>query len=249
VTTIDRLIETVHDDAPLQSIIVGAFWTAVVLEGNPIRCGLASSLADPLSHSAKEPPMNDAGQLLGKNARELVEKLRSPSSIEAAVGMATFNAQLEVDESRCRRLNAESIIVEKGAGRRVAVVGHFPFVERIRREVGECWVLELLPRPGDEPAERAKDIVPHADVVAMSGTTLINHTFESLIKLCRSDAFVLLVGASAPLTPLLFDDGVDAICGTRVASVEDVMRGVSQGATFRQIKGRRSLTMFKEGDV
>ena len=136
---------------------------------------------------------------------------------------------------------------KKGSGRRVAVVGHFPFVERIRREAGECWVLELMPQPGDEPAERAKNLIPRADVVAMSGTTLINHTFENLIKLCRPDAFVLLVGASAPLTPLLFDCGVDAICGTRVVSVEDVVRAVSQGATFRQIKGRRSLTDVQRG--
>jgi uncharacterized protein (DUF4213/DUF364 family) len=246
VTTIDRLIEEVHTDAPLREIIVGAFWTAVVLDGDPPRCGLASTLADPHSHSANEPPIKDAGNLLEQSARNLVEKLRSVNPLEAAVGMAAFNALLEVDEDRCRDLNAKSIILEKGSGRRVAVVGHFPFVEHIRREARECSVLELMPQPGDEPAERAKDLIPRADVVVMSGTTLINHTFENLIELCRPDGFVLLVGASAPLTPVLFDYGVDAICGTRVISVEDVVRAVSQGATFRQIKGRRSLTLFKE---
>ena len=79
-TTIDRLIEEVRTDAPLQNIVVGAFWIAVVLDGDPRRCGLASSLADPYSHSAKEPPIKDAGRLLEQSARDLVEKLRSPST-------------------------------------------------------------------------------------------------------------------------------------------------------------------------
>jgi len=127
-------------------------------------------------------------------------------------------------------------------------VGHFPFVERVRQAVGACWVLELAPRPGDLPAERADELLPQADVVALTGTSLINHTFDDLIALCRPDAFVLLLGASAPLTPVLFEVGVSATSGTRVVDPQAVLRLVGQGATFRQIKrggGVRLLTMMR----
>ena len=83
-------------------------------------------------------------------------------------------------------------------------------------------------------------------MVALTGTSLINHTFDALIGLCRPDAFVLLLGASAPLSPVLFKTAVDAVSGTLVTDPERVLRSVSQGATFRQIKragGLRLLTL------
>jgi uncharacterized protein (DUF4213/DUF364 family) len=141
------------------------------------------------------------------------------------------------------------VIVERGAGRRVAIVGHFPFVERVRRVAAECWVLELHPRPGDLSAERAAEVLPQADVVALTGTSLINHTFDELIALCQPDAgnrkaHVILLGGSAPLSSVLFGYGVDVIAGTRVVNVPVAVGAVSQGATFRQIPGKRLLTMM-----
>jgi hypothetical protein len=109
-------------------------------------------------------------------------------------------------------------------------------------------VLELRPGPGDLPASRASEVLPQADVVALTGTALINHTLDKLVSLCRPDAFVLLLGPSTPLTPMLFEAGVDAISGTRVHDPELVLRSVAQGATFRQIKragGLRLLTWLQ----
>jgi uncharacterized protein (DUF4213/DUF364 family) len=108
-------------------------------------------------------------------------------------------------------------------------------------------VLELHPRPGDLPAERAAELLPQADVVALTGTSLVNHTFDPLIDACRPDASVILLGASAPLTPVLFERGVDVVAGTRVVNVPIALRAVGQGATFRQIPGKRLLTMVREG--
>jgi uncharacterized protein (DUF4213/DUF364 family) len=126
-------------------------------------------------------------------------------------------------------------------------VGHFPFTERVRRAAAGCWVVELHPRPGDLPAGRAADVLPQADVVALTGTSLINHTFDGLIRLCRPDAFVILLGGSTPLSPLLFDYGVDAVAGTRVVDVPAALRTVGQGATFPQIRGKQLLTLMREG--
>jgi len=53
------------------------------------------------------------------------------------------------------------------------------------------------------------------------------------------------LGGTAPLSSVLFNYGVDAISGTQVVDPETVLRCVSQGATFRQIKGVRLLTMMR----
>ncbi len=136
--------------------------------------------------------------------------------------------------------------LERGAGRQVAVVGHFPFVEQIRRAAARCWVLELNPRPGDLPAECAGKVLPQADVVALTGISLINHTFDDLLRLCRRDAFIVLLGGSTPLSPVLLDLGVSAVAGTLVIDVPAAVRAISQGAVFPQIPGKRLLTMMRE---
>lgn len=245
---IEALLENLRIDAPVSQVLVGAFCTAVVLDTVPVRCGLASTLRGEF-HEAK-PPVADAGRLLPQSGRQLAERLRSANSLEASIGAAALNALLTVDEAACSETNAQDVIIRHGAGRRVAIVGHFPFVERVRRAAAACWVLELLPRPGDLGAERAAEILPQADIVAITGTALINHTFEELIGFCRAGpgqekTHVVLLGASAPLCPVLFEHGVDTISGTRVTDVPAVLRAVSQGATFRQLPGKRLLTLSR----
>jgi uncharacterized protein (DUF4213/DUF364 family) len=162
--------------------------------------------------------------------------------------MAALNAFLDVDETACTEINAREILLQRGAGKRIAVVGHFPFVDQLREAAAQCWVVEQHPRPGDLSADRAVDVLPQADVVALTGTSLINHTFDDLIKLCRPDAFVLMLGPSAPLTPVLFETGVDAVSGTLVTDPYQVLKSVAEGAIFQQVKragGVRLLTMMK----
>jgi uncharacterized protein (DUF4213/DUF364 family) len=243
---IDTLLNSLECNAPVRQILVGAFWTAVVLDTEPVTCGLASTLR--AEGGGPWPPVTEPGRLQQRSGRQLAELLRSERILEASIGMAAFNALLEVDESGMTEINADEIILEWGAGRSVAIVGHFPFIDRVRAAASDCWVLERHPGAGDLPAEQAAEVLPQADVVALTGTSLINHTFEELIALCRPDAFVLLLGPSAPLTTRLFDMGVNAISGTRVHDPDVVLRSLSQGATFRQIKrggGLRLLTWVK----
>jgi hypothetical protein len=261
VLTIEALLDDLDADTPVRQVMMGAFWTAVVLDTNPVRCGLASTLRGETDHQG--PPVPEAGGLLDYSARDLAEWLRSPKTLEASIGLATYNALLQVDEAAalledaCAEVNASQVIRERGAGHRVAIVGHFPFVDDVRLVAKACWVLELRPRPGDLPAERADEILPQADVVALTSTSLINHTFDELIRLCRPDSLVVLLGPSTPLSPVLLDSGstqsprVDVLSGTVVTDPERVLRSVSQGATFRQIKrrgGLRLITMMR-GDT
>lgn len=245
-STIEQLLAHLADDAPVQQVLVGAFWTAVVLDTDTPRCGLASTLR-PATHPAG-PPVEEAGKLLEHSGRELAGWLRSSSTLKASIGMAALNALLDVDQEACVEINAADVICERGADHNVAIVGHFPFVERVRQAAAECWVLEQQPHPGDISANRADEVLPRADVVALTGTSLINHTFEDLMGHCRPDAFVLVLGPSTPLSPVLFDAGADAVSGTLVIDPQRVLRSVGQGATFRQIKragGLRLLTLSR----
>lgn len=243
----ETLLDDLDADAPVRDVLMGAFWTAVVLDTDPVRCGLASTLRGGERHQG--PPIPEAGDLLNYNARQLAQWLRSPETLRASIGMAAYNALLEHDDTTWVELNASEVILGRGAGRRVAVIGHFPFVGEVRRTAERCWVLELDPRPGDVHADRADELLPRADVVAITSTSLINHTFDDLIPLCRDDALVIMLGPSTPLTPCLFDERIDVLSGTVVEQAERVLRSIAQGATFRQIKrtgGLRLVTMTQK---
>jgi uncharacterized protein (DUF4213/DUF364 family) len=250
VSIIDDLLATPPFSPPLvggrkggavREVRIGAFWTAVVLEDGS--CGLASALRGDDHHHGQN-PVRGAGHLHDCSARELAELARSDSLLEASIGLAAINVLLDVDEDACEELNAEQVILEQGTGKGVVVVGHFPFIPRVREAARQLWVLEKRPSEGDFPAEAAPDVIPQADVVAITGTSLINHTFEELMRLCRQGAFVLVLGPTTPLSPVLFDYGVDVISGTLVTDPETVLRYISQGASFRQIKRSKSVKLL-----
>jgi uncharacterized protein (DUF4213/DUF364 family) len=237
---IDDLLNSLDYGATLRDIRQGPFQTAVLSR----YCGLASTLRDMgHHHHHHRPPVAEAGHLLEKTPTELSRLIYSENTQEAAIGLATINSLLEVDETRCQEINAGALLAEKGKGKRVAIIGHFPFVPELRKTAQELWVFEQNPAEGDLSADEEEKLLPKADVVGITGTALTNHTIESLLALCDPKAYLVLLGDSAPLSPLLFNYGLDAVSGTRVVEPETALRCVSQGATFRQIRGIRLLTM------
>jgi hypothetical protein len=249
---VDELLHSVAGNAAQAQptdVRIGGHWTAVTVElGEQVRGGLSSTLGGGGDdhHHGKGAPVNDAGRLLIYSAAQLAALAHSESLPETSVGFATINALLDVDVDACVEVNAADVIAERGAGRNVAVVGHFPFIPRLRDIAKTLWVLELRPREDDLPASMATEVLPQADVVALTGTSLLNHTFEELIALCRPDAFVVMLGGTTPLSPVLFEYGVDAIAGTLLSDPAAALLAVSQGATFPQIPGKRLLTMFRK---
>jgi uncharacterized protein len=239
--TDDLLAMLPPEPVALRDVRVGPFWTVVWTERG---AGLASTQRDahtPHGHSL----VRWTGDLLDHSAQELAGLLRSDSPMETSLGMAAVNALLEVDEGVLNDRNASEEIIRRGAGKRVVVVGHFPFIPDLRKPAGHLDVLEFDPGPGEWPAVAAGEVVPQADVVAITGTSLLNKTFDGLIGLCRADAYVLLLGPTTPLSPILFDYGVDLIAGTRVVDPITALTTAGQGAIFRQMRGVRLVTMTK----
>ncbi len=235
---VDDILSSLDYKASVRDIRQGAFQTAVLTRG----CGLASTPHDPGPHHSQT-PVKEPGLLLNKDTLSLARMALSPSPLEAAIGMATINSLIEIDEQRCTELNAGDLLSKKGEGKKVAIIGHFPFIPRLRTVVSELWVIERNPQEGDFAETEADKLLPQANVVGITGTAFTNQTIESLLSLCKSNAYVVVLGGTAPLSPVLFEYGVSAISGTLVTEPETVLHCVSQGATFRQIKGVRLLTM------
>jgi uncharacterized protein (DUF4213/DUF364 family) len=60
------------------------------------------------------------------------------------------------------------------------------------------------------------------------------------------NSFVVMVGPTTPLLPVLFDYGVDILAGANVVEPDRTISSISQGAMFRQVEGVRLVIMAKE---
>jgi len=232
---LDDLIFSLKEDSVVREVHACVLWTAVVSK----HCGLASTFREEHPNHGR---VRDAGNLKNKSALELVEYARSDNLLEASIGMATINSLIDVDESRCVKENALDALTREGRGKNIAIVGHFPWIPQLRTVAKKLWVIEQRPREGDLPAEAVDEILPQADVVGLTGTSFTNHTVEKLLDLSRR-SFVVMVGPTSPLSPVLFDYGVDIIAGARVVDAEKTIRCLSEGAMFKQIQGVELVNM------
>jgi uncharacterized protein (DUF4213/DUF364 family) len=225
-------------DQPVKEVLTGAYWTAVSSRA----CGLASTFRDEGHPHPRG--VRDVGRLTGKSALELAEYALSDYPLEASIGMAAINSLIELEENRCVDQNASEILMEEGSGKDVAVVGHFPFIPQLRKKAKNLWVFEQRPREGDLGPEDAFRILPRCEVIGITGTAFINHTLEDLLQRAAGK-YILLIGPTTPLTPFLFDHGIQVLSGTVVVDREEAFRCISQGATFREIRGVRRVTIRK----
>ncbi len=246
------MLQEVIDSLPegtVKSIHLGEHWTAVVAQVDGcLNCGLASNPVWPNS-LIREAPVELPGTMRMRSARELCDLVFQPDLRLASAGVATINALLPRQPQSWVDCNAGDVIAQRGAGKRVAMIGHFPFVSKLREQVGRLDVLELRPQPGDYPAAAAPEVIPQADVVALTGMTLINGTLEGLLELCSPRAYVVMLGPSTLLSPVLFDYGIDLLGGSVVENIPPVVKAVDEGTHLEQIfaLGVRMVILSRDG--
>jgi hypothetical protein len=241
---LEELINCLKIDLPVTAGVVGSHLIGVASR----RLGLAAHLT---AAEHGEPSFAEKGRfpLVGRSARDLAWWLMGDKWLEAGLGMASLNSLLEIDYDKLHKINAKHIIAERATGKNLMVVGHFPFVNSLRSSVRNLWVMEKQVGAGCISEEEGYKLLPEADVVAITGSSLINHTFERIISNCRSDSFKMMLGPSTPLSALLFDYGLDAIGGALVEDVNPVLAEIEQGAAFRKLKRVRTVVMAKDSLV
>ena len=113
-------------DVPVQDVLIGLYWMAV----RSRRIGLATAQVD----SGNE--LIGTGDLHQKSVYEMIEYFRSARLIEASLGLAAINSMLPVEQLPMVEFNARDLLVEKGRGKKVALIGHFAFTEPLRQAAG-----------------------------------------------------------------------------------------------------------------
>ncbi|HOW55283.1 MAG TPA: DUF364 domain-containing protein [Syntrophorhabdaceae bacterium] len=231
------IISSITIDEPVHEVTRGIYWTAVVSR----HCGLASTMIyDCRIEEGKEPAQR---QYLQMSAAEVARGALSDDTTDSSVGLAAINSLIEVDTGKCVDLNAGEYLAKNGRGKNISVIGHFPFADDLRKAARNLWVIEKRMQPGDHPEEETAALLGQSDIVAISSTTLINHTLDNILGLCPAHSTKMLLGPTTPLTAVLFDHGIDVISGSVVTDHETALLHIRQGANFRELKRTGSIRL------
>lgn len=225
-TIYEELVAGIPGDLVVEDCLVGLHWVLVRSRG----VGMAMTPGEGGRRHA-------LGALRGRRVRELAEACRSWNFLEAAIGMAALNSWHNAPGTLSESWNPAAVergegsslddVGRRAAGRKLAVIGHFPHVENLAAHC-ELSVLERRPSPGDFPDPACEFVLPQQDVVLATGTTLMNKTLPRLLELSRQAEFVL-TGPTTPLCPSLLEHGVDELAGCVVTNVESTWRHVAEG--------------------
>ena len=236
----NHLIAGIPEDVVVRDYCLGTHWSYVEADS-----GMGVSFTT--TGGARR---GYTGDLRGMSLREVAELSKSWCFEEASLGVAalnawysqrtlldplgcTYDAAVEVPDGTIRKMDAFEMyrpqISAAGGDARVAVVGHFPHVERIE-EYARLTVLERkCSQAGDVPDPACEYVIPGADYLFMTGVTLINKTAPRLLDLAAS-ATTVFVGPSVIMAPFLFRWGVDMLAGSVVADPDKARFAVENGA-------------------
>ena len=244
----DALIEKIPAEPVVEECIIGLHWTFVRAGGY---AGIAMTF-----RGSSITGLSD-GPYIGKSLRDVASGAKSWDMLQASVGMAACNAWFNsVDKmtelglaqtADDQKAGGQSIFdepLETLLGKKVAVIGHFPYIERQLGGKCQLSVLERDPEGSDYLDSACEYLLPEQDFVFITGMTLTNKTLPRLLTLTEN-AKTILVGPSSPITPVLFEFGVDSIAGFYITD-QDLTRSLASQAAHTEIfRGGRRITFSR----
>lgn len=234
----DALLLLVPEDAVLTDIIVGIHWIFVQSQHGCARAATAYAWDKDSAHGNT---IEGAGDLIGMRIAEIASRYDSASWPERALALAAVSSALPPSEfASTANTSAQDYVAAFAQAfpkAKIAIVGHFKFVESLRALGANLMVFELEHRctGSDLPHTQIPQYLPDADLIVMTASTLITHSCEEILRHRKPSAISLLVGPTAPVHKVLGDFGISAICGSKIANVERTKQVILQGGGHRQL--------------
>ena len=207
-----------------ERVVVGLNWTLVV---GPDGAGVAHT---PARGTAGCRSLPRPGTYTEEPLATLAALRTSDNIFQRAIAVAAVNAHWNRYDIEASAANGLDLIENRGE--RTVVIGRFPGV--VNRHPGIA-VVEREPRPGEYPESALPNLLEKAEFVAITASTIVNGSLPGILALCQ-DAFVLMIGPSTPLSPTLFDRGIDALSGFVARDIDKLAKAVSEGAAVAALR-------------
>ncbi|MDR1530350.1 MAG: DUF364 domain-containing protein [Burkholderiales bacterium] len=233
----------------IERAVLGVFFCSVWLSN-----GASGLCATPMTaipeaiccpSSAKAFPT--PGKQRGRKIKDLLDDLYSPHPLRRALALAGLNAL--ADHIRLREPQNDGWRVESGDAydvltirpeSKVVLVGAFPpYMKKLRALSVPFALMELNPsilKPEELPfhvsGAEAEAKLRAADIAIVTGTVLLNGSFDNLAKLLPMTACMALIGPTVPLFPKAFEGTpVKVLGGISVHNGRDLMDLVAEAGS------------------
>jgi len=220
-------VETVRE------LIIGLVWTYCEAEV----CGLAMSPGIPTR------TLPWAGSLRGKSVAELAAWVREFDPYKSTVGMAAVNAAINcrhclpaghtLKPGKQGNLAVFEHFLPRMIGKKTIVIGRYPgLLEFVEAHSLDVTVLERNPSHGDLADAACEYLLPEAEWVFLTASSIPNKTFPRLAELSR-DAVTVLMGPTTPWIPDLHHFGIDYLAGVEISNQETLRNTLAEGGGVR----------------
>ncbi|MGA2403270.1 MAG: DUF364 domain-containing protein [Syntrophobacteraceae bacterium] len=254
------------DDLKVERAVIGIFFSGVKLsngEGGicftPVK-EIPEAVCCPSSARA----MPNSGKLVGQPVTKYIHRLQQGGPLQKALGIAVLNAlsstywsknppvqynlKKGVDPIENRVISNDSVVVVIGA--------LIPYIRMLKRRGRPFFILEKDARTlnKDEmkyycPQEKARECIASADLLIVTGTTLINNTLENILGQMRDGAEAVLVGPTASMLPeAFFRRGIDAIGGVMVTDPDKLLDTLSVAGSGYHFYGKSAERLVIDRD-
>jgi len=248
-----QLVEDIlRDDVEkltIERAVVGIFFTGVKLSNGaggicftPIK-EIPEAVCCPSSAGRTFDPV----KIKGMKVKQVLNALSSKEPIKTALAIATLNALSSTcwnsgsTDTYTIKMNADAQdVIRMSPGTSVAVVGALvPVLRTLKKRGGTWWVIEQDQRtlkkdelPHYVPATKSRAILDRADVLIITGATLVNHTLEKILEAAKPGAEIAVIGPTVGFLPEpLFARGVRVVGGIWVKKPDDLLERLAAGGS------------------
>lgn len=253
---VERVLEDKLDRLTVERAVLGLFFSGVKLSDGhgglcftPIK-EIPAAVCCP--SSAKEMPLS--GKLAGRPVREYLDDLFIGNILKKTLGIAVLNAlsascwELMSDKGYELVTGVDAFDeIEIIPDRKAVVVGALiPIMKKLIKANADFHVLEMdakTLKPHEmvyyAPADQAAKYVPDADLLVITGTTLLNDTLTGLLSMSKPGAQVIVTGPTASMLPdAFFKYGVKVLGGVLVTKPDELLDIISEAGSGYHFFGK-----------
>lgn len=239
----DNLINGIPENFVVDDVISGS-------GSSYVRSGKGSGMAGFRRCETRTPIVTK--NLIGAPLREAAACVKSWNFVEASIGVAAINAYynnpeiarkngVEFSDSKWvedRTFDPFIMSQNEIKDKKVAVIGHFPYLENLFEPVCDLSIIGWEPEDGDYPISAYEYLLPQCDYIYLTCACIMDKTMPRILELSKNAKKVTMVGPGTPLSPVLFDYGIDDLSGFMI---KDQLRA------FRIISGAEKVRIYNAG--
>lgn len=256
VREIEKVFGKELDDIVVERAVFGLFFSGVKLSTGagglcftPVK-EMPEAVCCP--SSAKAMPLS--GKLKGRPVKEYLNDIFGGNVLKRTLGIAALNALSMTAWEREQPQDYEILMGEDAFDRldvmkykKTVVIGALvPMLKKLIAADADFHVLEQDARTLKEremkyyaPAEDAYKYVPDADLLVITGVTILNDTLPGLLEMAKPGAEILVTGPTASMLPdAFFKRGVTMLGGIQVTDADGLLEIISEGGSGYHFFGK-----------